>query len=78
MGLQVHENQQSIITFNNSVKIFTGGEETFTAIKNALTSAKYYINLEYFAVSDDKTGCEIRDILIKHFLANIAGTLSFP
>ena len=44
---------KSKITNNNNVKLLLNGDETFAAIKEALSHARHRINLEYFIFSDD-------------------------
>ncbi|MFT8322322.1 MAG: cardiolipin synthase [Bacillus sp. (in: firmicutes)] len=53
------------ISFNTSTKVLTNGDETFTAIIEALKNAKHHIHLEYYIVRDDQIGEEIKSVLIK-------------
>ena len=62
----------SILAFRNAgaeimergeVEILIDGTQTFSAIKGALSSAKRFINIEYFIFQDDRLGNEIADIL---------------
>lgn len=56
---------QNIITLNNNIRLLLSGHETFSAIKNALSHAERFINLEYFSFHDDETGNAIKDILME-------------
>ena len=56
---------QNNITLNNNIRLLLSGHETFSAIKNALSHAERFINLEYFSFHDDETGNAIKDILIE-------------
>ncbi|PKG25549.1 cardiolipin synthase [Niallia nealsonii] len=53
------------ISFGSSTNILTNGEETFSAILEALKGAKHHIHLEYYIVRHDKIGEEIKEILVK-------------
>ncbi|MBQ6110767.1 MAG: cardiolipin synthase [Synergistaceae bacterium] len=56
---------QNIITLNNNIRLLLSGHETFSAIKNALSHAERFINLEYFSFHDDETGNAIKNILME-------------
>ena len=55
----------SFYTVNNHIDIFTTGNEKFNALKQDLRNAKKSIYLQYYIFSDDTTGQEIADILIR-------------
>ena len=59
------------ISLNNNVKLLLNGQETFSAIKDALSRAKHRINLEYFIIEDDELGRSIKDILIERSRAGV-------
>ena len=54
---------QNKITVHNKVRLLLNGRETLSAMKDALTHAKYCINLEYFSFHNDETGQTIASIL---------------
>lgn len=54
----------SPISFQTETKVLTNGEETFSAIIEALKQAKHHIHLEYYIVRDDQIGNKIKDILV--------------
>ncbi|MGP7817260.1 cardiolipin synthase [Niallia sp. 01092] len=53
------------ISFGTSTNVLTNGDETFSAIIQALNMAKHHIHLEYYIVRHDKIGEEIKSVLIK-------------
>lgn len=55
----------SVLTVNNDVQIFTSGSEKFKRLFNDLRHAKHHINIEYFTIYDDQLGEQLRSILIK-------------
>lgn len=55
----------SFYTVNNRIEIFTTGADKFNALKRDLNNARKSIYLQYYIFSDDSTGKEIADILIK-------------
>jgi cardiolipin synthase len=70
----------SILAFRNSsadlcercgVNLLLNGEETFGTIKNALSKAERYINIEYFIFKDDCLGREISEILRERSRAGV-------
>ena len=70
----------SILAFRNSaaeimergeVRVLVDGVETFSAIKQALSSAKRFINIEYFIFQDDRLGNEIADILCERAMSGV-------
>lgn len=54
----------SPISFQTETKVLTNGEETFSAIIEALKQAKHHIHLEYYIVRDDQIGNKIKEILV--------------
>ena len=68
---------RALLTAGNSVKMLLNGEETFSAITEALKEAKEYIHMEYYSIANDKTGNEIKDILIEKAEAGIRVNLIF-
>lgn len=53
----------AILSYNNSVSVFTDGEEKFAEMKEAILSAKHHIHIEYFIIRDDELGSEIVSLL---------------
>ncbi|MBQ2617060.1 MAG: cardiolipin synthase [Synergistaceae bacterium] len=51
------------ITLSKHTRLLLNGSETLSAMKDALTRAQYFINLEYFSFHDDETGRTIAGIL---------------
>lgn len=50
---------------NNKAEIFTSGRDKFESLRHDLLEARSSIYLQYYIFSDDETGREIADILIK-------------
>lgn len=61
----------SFYTVNNRIRIFTRGEDKFTALKKDLQEARESILLQYYIFHDDKIGEEIADILIEKARAGV-------
>lgn len=57
--------KSSLYSENNSIEIFTTGEDKFKALKEDLRNASKSIYLQYYIFSDDNIGNEIADILIR-------------
>lgn len=53
----------SPLTSGNSLKLLINGEEKFTALLDALKSAKSHIHIQYYIYEDDFTGNLIADVL---------------
>lgn len=49
----------------NTTRVFTNGQDKFDALKRDLKSASKFINMQYYIVTDDKIGCQIKDILVE-------------
>ena len=56
---------RALLTTGNSVKMLLNGEETFSAITDALSRAEKYIHMEYYSIANDTIGNTIKDILIR-------------
>ncbi|MFC2594748.1 MAG: PLDc N-terminal domain-containing protein, partial [Fretibacterium sp.] len=61
----------AVPTHGNSVRILLDGEQTFSAIEEALASARRAIHLEYFSVAHDGLGTRIKDLLIDRARAGV-------
>ncbi len=58
-------------TRGNSVRLLLDGERTFSAIEEALASARRTIHMEYFSVAHDGLGTRIKDLLIDRSRAGV-------
>ncbi|MFB4170121.1 cardiolipin synthase [Virgibacillus sp. JSM 102003] len=58
-------NNDALFTQDNSVKIYTDGEEKFTALLEDLEKAKDHIHLLYYIIRHDQLGKRIADVLIR-------------
>lgn len=58
-------------TRGNSVRLLLDGERTFSAIEEALASARRTIHMEYFSVAHDKLGTRIKNLLIDRVRAGV-------
>lgn len=56
-------NNFSALTSNNSVQVFTNGEEKFPVLLQKLKNAKHHINIEYYIFENDVIGKKIMDVL---------------
>lgn len=60
-----HRLGKTPISFASETQALTNGDETYTAILDALQYAKHHIHLEYYIVRDDNLGQQIKEILIQ-------------
>jgi cardiolipin synthase A/B len=58
-------NNRSVLTLNNSVKLLVDGEETFPAMAEAIASAKDYIHLQFYRIEPDMLGTSFKELLKK-------------
>ncbi|MDR1406147.1 MAG: cardiolipin synthase [Prevotellaceae bacterium] len=58
-------NSKSIFTEHNHVEIYSSGETTLSAMKDAIGRASDSIHLESYIIEDDEIGNEIKDLLIR-------------
>lgn len=65
IGKLLHSCSGANLLIHNRVKILINGDETFSAIKDALQKAEHYIHMEFFIIKDDEIGREIRDVLLE-------------
>ena len=61
----------AVPTRDNSVRLLLDGERTFSAIEEALASARRTIHMEYFSVAHDGLGTRIKDLLIDRARAGV-------
>lgn len=55
----------AFVTRNNSIEIYTDGVEKFKALFGAIDTAENFIHVQYFYISADGLGSELRDLLTK-------------
>ena len=67
----------SIVTFNNSVKIYVSGKELYNSLINDLKSATHSVHMEYFIWKSDELGKRIKDVLIERSQAGVKIRLLF-
>ena len=58
-------------TYTTAYEIYSGGEETYSAIFKSIENASEYILLEYYIFAPDQTGTALRDLLIKKLNAGL-------
>lgn len=58
-------NSNSVYFENNSVKVFTNGEDKINALKKDLIKAKSSINILYYIFANDSVGSDIMKLLLK-------------
>jgi cardiolipin synthase len=58
-------NSNSLLTTGNRLKILQGGAVTFKEIFSAIKNAKHHIHLEYYIISNDNIGNQLKDLLIE-------------
>ncbi len=57
------ETSGAVLTRDNSVKIFTDGEEKFADLREELKRAEHYIHIQYYIIKNDEVFESIRPIL---------------
>ena len=60
-----HRIGKTPVSFASETKILTNGDETYSAIFDALKKAQHHIHLEYYIVRHDAVGQQLKDILIE-------------
>jgi len=58
-------NNRSVLTRNNRVKLLIDGEETFPAMEEAIASAKEYVHLQFYRIEPDMLGKRFNELLKK-------------
>jgi len=56
---------KAFVTRDNSIEIYTDGVEKFKALFASIETAKEFIHLQYFYISADGLGSQLRDLLAK-------------
>jgi len=64
-------NSQSLLTTGNRIKILNDGALTFKALFSAIEAATHHIHLEYYIIENDRTGNELKELLIKKCMEGI-------
>lgn len=62
---------EAMVYPSNSVRIFNDGGEMFNTMFSDISSAKKYINLQFYIISNDNLGQKLADILIERARAGI-------
>jgi cardiolipin synthase len=57
------ENNRSLLTTENQVRIFTDGTEKFESLLEAIRHARHHIHLQYYIIRDDPLGKEVIRLL---------------
>ncbi|WP_077609897.1 cardiolipin synthase [Clostridium sp. Marseille-P2415] len=65
------ETSGAVLTVNNSVVIFTDGEEKFKDLRMELSKATHFIHLQYYIIKDDELFDSIIPILIERAKAGV-------
>ena len=65
-------NNKSLLTVHNRVKVLNNGKATFAAILEALRGATSSIHLEYYIFENDRIGKRVARILIEKARAGVA------
>ncbi|MFC3418415.1 cardiolipin synthase [Salinicoccus hispanicus] len=58
-------NDNSVFSQDNSIQMFTAGEDKFKALFNDIESAEHHIHLEYYILRNDQIGRRLRDLLTR-------------
>lgn len=58
-------------TFNNKAKLIRGGKEYFDVLKQIITNAKQFIQIQVYIFDEDLTGNEIAKYLIAAAKRNV-------
>ena len=63
MVLMLIEDNDSILSTNNQIEVYTDGNEKFADLVAAINGARDHVHLEYYIWRDDELSHEIRDAL---------------
>ena len=64
-------NNESVLTGNNDIRIFTNGKDKFAALLEDIRNAREYIHLLYFIFRTDELGLEILELLAEKAAAGV-------
>lgn len=56
-------NNRSLLTVDNRIGLLINGDMTFSAMKEAISSAKNFIHLEFYRIEPDNLGTEFKELL---------------
>jgi len=56
-------NNRSVLTVDNTVKLLKNGKETFPAMRAAIAGAQNFIHLEFYRLEPDTLGTEFKELL---------------
>jgi cardiolipin synthase len=56
-------NNRSVLTVDNTVKLLKNGKETFPAMREAIAGAHNFIHLEFYRLEPDTLGTEFKELL---------------
>jgi cardiolipin synthase len=56
-------NNRSLLTVDNKIELLINGDKTFSAMKEAIASAKNFIHLEFYRIEPDNLGTEFKELL---------------
>ena len=56
-------NNRSLLTVDNRIGLLINGDKTFSAMKEAISSAKNFIHLEFYRIEPDNLGTEFKELL---------------
>lgn len=56
---------------DNNATIYNNGTDKMNALLADIAKAQHYINIQYYIISDDKTGCRLRDALVERARAGV-------
>ncbi len=65
------ETSGAVLTVDNTVEIFTDGEEKFKDLRAELSAAGYFIHLQYYIIKDDELFDSIIPILVERARAGV-------
>lgn len=66
-----HSLSGSVYYRNSSAMIYNNGAQKMDALIADINNARHYINIQYYIISDDKTGSRLRDALIERARAGV-------
>lgn len=56
---------------DSNATIYNNGADKIEALIADIARARHYINIQYYIISDDKTGCRLRDALVERARAGV-------
>ncbi|MEI7827420.1 MAG: cardiolipin synthase [Euryarchaeota archaeon] len=71
MILMLIENNGSVLTTNNQIKVYTDGNEKFADLITAIKAARDHVHLEYYIWRNDELSHEMRQVLTERARAGV-------